>query len=81
MEVGEDNLGTKKMSQHKVHKTHIIFHVNGIFSNFLFMEFENHIIYKWVSQNTRFPSIFPCISTYFFNFLSNFLCKKTNLNH
>ena len=54
MEVGEGNLGTKK-GVNTVHKTHIIFHINDRFSNFLFLGFENHIICKWVSQNTSFP--------------------------
>ena len=77
----EGNLGTKKKkkSRHSVHNP-CYFHINGWFSNFLFLGFENHIICKWTSQNTRFPSIFHNISTYFFNFLSNFLYKKKNLN-
>ena len=29
MEVGEGNLGTEKRSHLRVHKTHIIFHLNG----------------------------------------------------
>ena len=48
MEVGEGNLGTKK-GVNTVHKTHIIFHINDRFSNFLFLGFENHIICKWIS--------------------------------
>ena len=52
MEVGEGNLGTEKRSHLRVHKTHIIFHLNGWFSDFLFLGFENHIIYKCTSQNT-----------------------------
>ena len=77
MDVDEGNLGTEKVVSTKCTKP-ILMVDSQIFQ---FLGFENHIIYKWVSQNTRFPSIFPCISTYFFNFLSNFLCKKTNLNH
>ena len=76
MDVDEGNLGTEKVVSTKCTKP-ILMVDSQIFQ---FLGFENHIIYKWVSQNTRFPSIFPCISTYFFNFLSNFLCKKTNLN-
>ena len=77
MDVDEGNLGIEKVVSTKCTKP-ILMVDSQIFQ---FLGFENHIIYKWVSQNTRFPSIFPCISTYFLNFLSNFLCKKTNLNH
>lgn len=58
MEIGWGQFGhKKKKSQHKVHKNHIIFRINGCISDFQFLGFENQIIPKWPTQNTSFPSL------------------------
>ena len=43
MEIGWEQFGHKKRSQHKVHKNQIIFHINGCISDFQFLSLKTKL--------------------------------------
>ena len=73
MEFSWGQFGHKKMSQYKMHKSHIIFHINSWMSYFQFLGSEKAIMSEWADQNTTFPTKQP---TWIFRMKNYFLTRE-----